>query len=253
MLAGFPTRVKSRNVHFLDVDGHHPHINKVTVSDASLKRVYNYVTKDGMWWGAENPPTRCKTGWEDLIEAQDRQEFMAAIRDEYPRDMVMGWGNVKQFAADHFPTHVTPTARFTFDERNLHADMINWRDVERHAPERPKSLCIISPSRYGKTQWAISTCPRFAYVNGEWDLTQLGKGHEGFILDDVPSKYFLSSLKGLIGAQAIVTLNDKYQRKLTMEWGKPCIILVNNLPEEIAGDAWWMANVVTVSLQMPLF
>lgn len=254
-LIAWEERFNSRDVRVFDVGGNHPHIGDCKPSQNRLDTIYNYVIKDGNWWGADAPPQRGDTAsaWANLVDATDRASFMKEVREEFPRETILSWPAIKLYAADHFPSHLGPGSFREFNPELIPRALTQWYDVDRTSPDRPKSLCIISPSRYGKTEWAVSTCRDYAYMNGEWDRGQISPEHRGCILDDIPTRYLLTSLKPLIGAQKRVTITGKYRGQDTIAWGFPCIILLNELPEEIAGNAWWMANVNVVILNEKLY
>lgn len=97
---------------------------------------------------------------------------------------------------------------------------------------RPKSLCLIGPSRTGKTVWARSLGKHF-YFGGNFDMGQLkwDAGDVNYaIFDDIHSLKYWPAYKFWLGAQETFTVTDKYKGKATFDWGRPCIYLNNNDP-----------------------
>lgn len=98
----------------------------------------------------------------------------------------------------------------------------------RKSTDRPKSLVIISPSRYGKTEWARSLGSHI-YLSSYFNLDTFLEGlptSSYLVLDDIPvdNKPFW---KSFFGGQKEFTLTDKYRKKVKVRWGKPCIYLCN--------------------------
>jgi len=78
------------------------------------------------------------------------------------------------------------------------------------------------------------------------------------VFDDMRPEGFLTRFQGMVGAQRTVVLTDKYRKKRTLQWGRPCIICCNrhNSPANTLSGAeleWWNANVITVYISAPLF
>jgi len=118
------------------------------------------------------------------------------------------------------------------------------------------SLCVVGASRFGKTQWARSLGLAMYFCGlfnlGDWDDEALFA-----IFDDIDIRFF-PHWRQFLGAQERIVITDKYHRKETKDWGKPCIWLCNrdlDPRDALSGAAmeWWRANVITVVLTSPLF
>jgi len=92
--------------------------------------------------------------------------------------------------------------------------------------ERPKSLILIGASRLGKTEWARSL-GKAMYFCGQFNLDDWDEKAEYVILDDFNWKFF-PQWKSFLGCQKQFVLTDKYRKKRTVRWGKPCIVLGND-------------------------
>lgn len=94
-------RYSTRNQHDWDIEGQHPNIEK---GGRTPWRIYDYVGKDGdiVAGGAERPPeTTTPTGgdqWERVLDAPTRAEFLARLRECYPRVLVASFGSVSKYA-----------------------------------------------------------------------------------------------------------------------------------------------------------
>lgn len=73
------------------------------------------------------------------------------------------------------------------------------------------------------------------------------------IFDDVPWDY-LTNKKGFFGAQRWLVLTDKYKKKRSVKWGKPCIYLIN--PEDKPNQGfghWYRENCFIVDVGDKLY
>lgn len=103
-------------------------------------------------------------------------------------------------------------------------------------PRRPKSLIVYGDSRLGKTIFATNLGP---HVHWQRDfnlrkLMNMGVDTVDYaIFDDIDWKN--AALKGegfkaWLGGNRSFDVSDKFDRKFTLEWGKPCIYLTNHNP-----------------------
>lgn len=88
------------------------------------------------------------------------------------------------------------------------------------------SLQLVSPSRYGKTEWA-RTIDMHTYMRGKFDLEQWNYQAKYFVWDDVEWQ-FLPNKKEYVGCQSTITINPKYKRVVTLQFGIPVIFLTNS-------------------------
>lgn len=175
------------------------------------------------------------------------------------RDLVKCWNNVSAFADAHWGLSGAQALRseFEFLDENMPADLLAWRDSEFPKTDRPKTLILVSPSRFGKTEWARSL-GNGAYMEGDFDLGQISEDSEYLVMSDIPRHkigdiWVFEKYKAFFGAQKLVTVTDKYRKKTTLTWGKPLIYLCNKFDGQWETDDWLMANSVVVRLDRPLF
>jgi len=64
------------------------------------------------------------------------------------------------------------------------------------------------------------------YFCGLFNLDDWDDDAEYIVLDDFDIKYF-PHWKCFLGSQGRFALTDKYRKKRTVEWGRPCIWLCN--------------------------
>lgn len=129
---------------------------------------------------------------------------------------------------------------------------------------RPLSLFLVSPSRFGKTEWARSL-GEHAYIANQWDLSAFDGKSEAFwntgyvLFDDVAWSSFYLSAKSFLGAQRDFSVTDKYRRKRRLVGGIPSIVLLNpDAPDyddylTFAMGEWGRENIRVLRLRNKLF
>jgi len=95
------------------------------------------------------------------------------------------------------------------------------------------------------------------YLCGQFNLDDWDASAKYIVLDDFNIKFF-PAWKNFFGSQKRFVLTDKYRKKRTVEWGKPCIWLCNRDgdPRGALSGAeleWLRANAVIVDIWSPLF
>ncbi len=69
------------------------------------------------------------------------------------------------------------------------------------------------------------------YFNGQFNLEDWDDSAKYAIFDDWEDWTRWFSYKQYLGAQETFTVSDKYKKKRTVTWGKPCIVLSNQMPD----------------------
>lgn len=114
---------------FFDHRGHHPNIT----STRSHAQVITYVSKDGDfvdYGDVGDGPGSAKNSWAQIAASVDRQQFLAAVKKDFPRDYILSYDRLLSYAsAVYKPTETAyiPRERDEFDT-SLYADMQNWID-----------------------------------------------------------------------------------------------------------------------------
>lgn len=75
---------------------------------------------------------------------------------------------------------------------------------------------------------------------------------EYIIFDDIEWE-FIPNKKGFFGQQSTITINGKYMRTKTVQWGKPTIALMNTYPSFGSDGDWFRTNCLIYTLSSPLF
>lgn len=90
------------------------------------------------------------------------------------------------------------------------------------------------------------------YFNGLFNLEKWNTEAEYAIFDDWEDWSRFYNYKQFLGAQKEFELTDKYMKKKTVTWGKPCIILSNEEPN-FKDHNWILLNCITETLKNKLF
>lgn len=239
--------------NFFDFLGHHPNVQGAR----SITSVKDYLAKEGDYVErGETPNTSRKRNYGDIVkESTNEADFLEAVLAEHPRDAVLHHDRLLTFARYRYRTP-TPIYTPTFTTfTSIPPELDEWFSTNIMGPHqqgvRRKSLILTSPTRYGKTQWARSLGPHI-YFNSMFDLANFCSDVSFAIFDDFKWESFSTFHKQWLGCQEEFTLTDKYRKKQTVQWGKPCIYLCN--PEDMPSmTSWLQENCVYIYLNKPLY
>lgn len=250
LAVSFAKRRDLRNPRCWDIRTFHPNIQ----SSRNFDDWIEYILKEDsqvLQWGT-NPH---RNYWREAVAAPNREEFMSLLQHGAPRDFILHQDKLAAFADIHWSRRREPYVP-RFGGFQIPPDLGQWLEEQFDNPERPLSLILESPSRYGKTEWARSL-GRHMYYNAYFNLDDWDADAKYIIFDDLPWER-VPAKKAFFGAQRQFTLTDKYRRKITVHWGKPLIFLCNrdsnflySLPEE--ERQWFFSNSHCVTLNKPLF
>lgn len=237
---------------FFDYDSHHPNIQGAR----SINHVKEYLAKEGDFIDFGEPPSSVKKrSYGDLLsEASSKEELWSAVIKEFPRDAVLNMDRILSFAEFHYKAPPV-IYKSVFDSFKIPEEVAAWHSGNLVGPfragERRLSLILISPTRYGKTQWARSLGPHL-YFNNMFDLGLFSDLCSYAIFDDLPWEHFSKFHKQWMGCQETFTVTDKYRKKKTISWGKPSIFLCN--PEDEPPESNWLnENSLRIRLRSSLF
>jgi len=130
-------------------------------------------------------------------------------------------------------------------------------NVRGPVKRRPPTLIVYGGSKLGKTDFARALGPH-CHFRGSFNqrtLLSIGVDNIDYIIwDDVSWKDSAlknENYKNWMGGQDHFTITDKFERKMDVNWGKPCIFLSNKdpligLPHEDV--SWIEANCFIVHL-----
>jgi hypothetical protein len=179
-------------------------------------------------------------GWATLLaESTTQQEFMTAASAAFPRDYVLNLEKLEYFAKQKYQKIQTYTIEYP-NFVNVPTVLTDWVRNSLGSGDRPKSLFLCGASRLGKTEWARSLGAH-TYFGHMFNLDDWNYAGGYLVIDDIAWQY-VPSKKALFGAQKTFTLTDKYRKKQTIDWGKPCIYLCNDDMDEYATctERYWL-------------
>ncbi|QDJ95253.1 replication-associated protein [Capybara virus 23_cap1_803] len=288
-------RLAARGFDFRDK---HPNVQTVGRKVIDWQRVVAYVAKDGRYREHGSQRHSSESVWAEAAAADDRETAERLIAAAAPRDWIVHRRSIDYSMEAMFP--VPP--RSSFQPRDptsfrIPAELVQWLSespsvclnrfflwsfrapapeasaspsvntppfaIRCPRPERPRSLVLMSGSRFGKTQWARAL-GNHVYIANMWDLGAFdGIGdefwHNGYVVfDDISWDSIKGSAKSWFGAQSDFTVSDKYRRKRRMPGGIPCIFLLN--PDAYVSDCfnflngdWAKENMTLVILRNKLY
>lgn len=86
------------------------------------------------------------------------------------------------------------------------------------------------------------------YFNGSFNLDKWDDSAAYAVFDDFEDWSRFFTYKQFLGAQREFELADKYRAKKTVKWGKPCIVLSNEMPQ-FRDMRWVEANCFIVNIK----
>lgn len=239
-IIGLSSKYNCRNERLFDVAGFHPKIEPSRDVFASIR----YVSKEDtnvLRYGTIPSPKR---KWAEVLEADDRESAITTIKAVSARDWIINHERIEYFLDKRFKPTV-PEYVNTYEFNNLPNVIHQWLE-QRLNTDRPKSLILWGPSRTRKTSWARSVGPHM-YFNGMFDLSNWNPDAQYAVFDDWEDWTKFFGYKQWLGAQKEFTITDKYRKKMTVSWGKPCIICSNELPNFLDKD-WISLNCFIIKI-----
>lgn len=245
----FDTALRSRDMSVFDFQGRHPNI----ISNIRSERgAIEYVQKDGdtvTWGNWEN-----KQSWLDIVNSSDSQDaFLSSVKQNYPRDFVLQYEKIKLYAELHYSSSASGFSYVSrFSNYTVPDALQQWvtNNLGKRG-ERVKSLILVSPTRYGKTEWARSL-GKHHYYNGMVNFkTWFNHPDLDYVIfDDFKWETVEPYHKQWFGCQQEFTVTDKYMPKKNIMLGVPLIWLCNDCPPL---NDWMLGNVDVIYLNTPLF
>lgn len=237
-LLKFDAKTDSRDATLFDVnDGiktHHPNIKPVKRGEAHWKKAHNYVEK-------EDPTPLCNIPhtltWAELLKGSTTvEEYLAGVRDNYPRDYALNFDRLKAFAHAHFGGNVNTL------EEGFQIDY-EWEppaNLQNLVPNWNRSLVIVGPAGCGKTTWAKQHAPKPALFVRHLDSLSRFSNHKSIIFDDLDFKHMPpSAQKFLVDTENLAEIHVRY-RVARIPEGVARIFTANEYPfteDDIHGPA----------------
>lgn len=98
---------------------------------------------------------------------------------------------------------------------------------------KPRAPCLIlwGKSRLGKSIFSRSL-GRHCYFKPAFCMDELDEDADYAVFDDISGGMAKFDYKNWLGGQSAFSVTDKYRKRRTIQWGKPCIYLCNQNPFE---------------------
>ncbi len=160
------------------------------------------------------------------LSKDNEVEFLSTLSNGVPKDFCKSYLSIKACAKDRYAWEQKKwSARRTLTDFNnvprVLSDYANYI-LNDDDIERPKSLIIISPTRYGKTQWARTITENHGYMATEWNVDKINDTCQLMIFDDVPMSELLprQRWKAFFGMQEEFDITGKYRgsRQIVRGW-----------------------------------
>lgn len=191
----------------------------------------------------------------ELVPPQVQENAGMGLRVHWLRyPAVRQW--VRKVFTNPVPTIESLAAEGNYDAATREEDQA-FIGTRGPVKRRPPSLILYGGSKLGKTDFARSLGPH-CHFRGSFNqrtLLSIGVDNIDYIIwDDVSWKDSAlknENYKNWMGGQDRFTISDKFERKMDVTWGKPCIFLSNKdpligLPHEDV--SWLEANCIIVHL-----
>nr|WAE42563.1 MAG: replication associated protein [Cressdnaviricota sp.] len=229
--AKYINSVRTKSSSYFDINGHHPNIQGAR----NFSQVVTYCQKDGNFIEEGSYGGGIKRTWTEVLNcSNNREEFMNMVMMNYPREYVLNHEKLEYYANKKYTSsvirYVCPDYSFLIP--SILDEWISGSLIKPCIESKflfilgPLSLWLVGPSRFGKTEWARSL-GNHIYWNTMTDLSRWTDDCNYLIFDDFDWK-FVPNKKSFFGGQKEFTISDKYTRKKTIYWGKPCIFLCND-------------------------
>lgn len=188
----------------------------------------NYITDSGEWL-AQYLPKLQLLPYDLLAKHSTKAAFLEAATKQLGWTAVKAYGNLLTFADYHYSSTIEQyNSPYPADSFCAPAELTAAIHRELHA-NRPKSIVLVGPSRYGKTAWARSLGTH-VYMKSSLNFNTWNTDLQYLILDDIPWSAMKRYQKDIIGGQSQFTANEKYSKKRTILFGKLTIIIANDHP-----------------------
>lgn len=251
----------SNNPETFDVEGHHPNVQIAQCPGS----VDDYISKEDeapLVMGEmpdDMKKKRARDGdgsseWATIVSSDTKDEFMAKVRSWKPRDYALNHEKLIFYANSVYKTKTNYVSPFSDDDFFLPRAIKTWLADEFTKTERAKCLCLIGPTRCGKTAWARSL-GQHVFWRGLFSVTEWRDEAKYLVLDDIDWE-FLPNKKQLLTAMGECILTDKYVKKTTLVNYKPAIYLCNTDPRDkwtTDESSYWGENMTFVTIKGPLF
>lgn len=158
ILLHFERKVNYSDNSCFDIHTFHPNIQ----TPRSDTHVHNYCHKED-----ENPlcTIKRKSKWEDVLTCTSANACREKIKDVAPRDYVIFNKSIESYISTTFKQENAYNSEYT--TFILPTELMEWKPTG----VRKRTLVVLSPAKYGKTEWARSLgCHQYHCGQLNYDL-----------------------------------------------------------------------------------
>lgn len=263
----FEMKVDFRTPDFADLIGYDDQNNEIVYHGnyqptRSIKSVGKYCTKesDFLLHGLTMEEFYQKIGKRNAfaaaLHAENYEAALAIIEGEAPREFVLSGDRIRLNLKLKFNKNTKVYAPlFTLTPFNIPNELQQW--IDSWQPTRTRCLCLIGPSKLGKTAWARSIVQPHMYWKGLINIDDWDPNAKLIIFDDFDWQY-LPQPKIMLTQAGDGTVTDRYRHKTNICVNMPAILLCNDMPELKNGtplrqDDYWSENMTFVTIYNKLY
>lgn len=211
-----------------------------------------FLTEDSTGGGAKRAAQ--DDIYREAMEQPTPEEALEIIKERAPRDFIIYHQQVTHALAQmHAPKSTKWQPRYLEYNWKTPDALEDWLNMEMPKESRRRCLIVVSPTRYGKTEWARHLYPdAHMYFRHMFNLDLWNPLAKLIIFDDVDWDY-IPAKKVLLTDMGEGTVTDKYRKKQQVHVNMPAIVLCNEVPDFKNESAYWQENSVIVHLDYPLY
>lgn len=263
----FEKKKDFRKADFADLWGFDDYNNLTTYHGnyqptRSIKSVARYCTKEsdfilhGLTLEEFYQMSGKRNYFAAALHAENYVEACKIVKGGAPRDWVLSGDRIRANLKINFNAKLKEYAPM-FDTLPFKppTELKNW--VSSWTTSRTPCLCLIGPSKLGKTAWARSIVQPHMYWKGLINIDDWNPEAKLIIFDDFDWQ-FLPQPKILLTQAGDGTITDRYRHKTNIHVSMPAILLCNNMPCLKDGlplnmDDYWKENMVFVTIYNKLY
>lgn len=253
--------------HVFDFQGHHPDLIPKGGSQ-QWKNALKYLEKDHFFKSnfgedEEECQEHGENTWAKAISMETAEEFHQTLSQEEPKDYLRSFISINTYAKQRYQKPQAPyTSPYSLNDfpntPQILKDYSNYTNSDE-VINRPKTLIVISETRFGKTKWARAITPDHVHLRGEWNPDRIKDDCKLLIFDDLPMSELIPKdrWKSFFGMQDSMDIAGKYRSSRNINRGWKGFIYLTNTDPRLEVDEnksrYITLNSHIVTLESPLF
>ena len=251
----FKERYNCINELAFDIKGYHPNVQ----ASRSTSKVAKYCAKEDCYslYGITPEDFRKKIGytnpWNEALQAKTAADAIEIIRNGAARDYIINSERIEATMKRLKTGATTYVPIFDQDQPFVvPVEVQSWLDTEFIKKTRARCLCLIGPTKLGKTAWARSIVQPHTYWKSLINIEKWNPASKLLIFDNFDWKY-MPAPKVYLTQAGQATVTDKYHKKTNVIVNMPAIFICNEMPLEngVPLDCmkYWQENMVFITVQ----